>query len=69
MNGGLGSLQIFLGDKAEEIPARSNSPSDLVLAPWPLAQRTCIPTKHPESNAKGKGMDHPKGGWGQMGPD
>lgn len=29
MNGSLGSLQIFLGDKAEEIPARGNSSSDL----------------------------------------
>lgn len=35
MNGGLDSLQIFLGDKAEEILARSNRFSDLVLALWP----------------------------------
>lgn len=62
VNGGLGSLQIFLGNKAEEIAARSNSSSDLVLALWPSAQRKCIPIKHPENNAKGKGMDHPKGG-------
>lgn len=66
VNGSLDSLQIFLGNKAEEISSRSNGFSDLVLAPWPSAQRKHIPTKHPESNAKGKGMDHPKEGWGQI---
>lgn len=66
VNGGLGSLQIFLGDNAEEMSTRSNRFSDLVLAPWLSAQRKCIPTKHPESNAKGKGKGHPKGGWGQI---
>ena len=35
MNGGLDNLQIFLGDKAEEILARSNGFSNLVLALWP----------------------------------